>query len=69
MMPGLTGLEVTRQLSKHSPKTSIVILSMYANSRMFWRRWQMVPPLTCSKIPIRQISFTRYARWLPAGVT
>jgi DNA-binding NarL/FixJ family response regulator len=31
MMPGLNGLEVTRQLSKHSPKTSIVILSMYAN--------------------------------------
>ncbi len=31
MMPGLNGLEVTRQLSKHSPRTSIVILSMYAN--------------------------------------
>jgi two-component system, NarL family, response regulator NreC len=31
MMPGLNGLEVTRQLSKRSPKTGIVILSMYAN--------------------------------------
>jgi DNA-binding NarL/FixJ family response regulator len=31
MMPGLNGLEVTRQLTKHSPKTGIVILSMYAN--------------------------------------
>jgi two-component system, NarL family, response regulator NreC len=31
MMPNLNGLEVTRQLSKHSPKTRIVVLSMYAN--------------------------------------
>lgn len=31
MMPWLNGLEVTRQLTKHSPKTGIVILSMYAN--------------------------------------
>lgn len=29
MMPGLNGLEVARQISKHSPKTGIVILSMY----------------------------------------
>jgi len=31
MMPGLNGLEVTRQLAKISPKTRIVVLSMYAN--------------------------------------
>jgi two-component system response regulator NreC len=31
MMPGLNGLEVTRQVSKHSPGTRVVILSMYAN--------------------------------------
>lgn len=31
MMPGLNGLEVTRQLTKHSPKTRIVVLSMHAN--------------------------------------
>ena len=31
MMPGLNGLEVTRQASKHSHYTRIVILSMYAN--------------------------------------
>ena len=31
MMPGLNGLEVTRQITKHSPKTAIVILSIYAN--------------------------------------
>lgn len=31
MMPGLNGLEVTRQLNKRLPHTRIVILSMYAN--------------------------------------
>ncbi len=30
-MPGLSGLEVTRQVSQRSPQTRIVILSMYAN--------------------------------------
>ena len=31
MMSGINGLEVTRQLNKKSPKTSIVILSMHSN--------------------------------------
>ena len=31
MMPILNGLEVTRQISKHSSQTRVVILSMYAN--------------------------------------
>jgi DNA-binding NarL/FixJ family response regulator len=31
MMSGINGLEVTRQLSKKSPKTSVVILSMHSN--------------------------------------
>lgn len=31
MMPGLNGLEVCRQLHKHSPATHIVVLSMYSN--------------------------------------
>ncbi len=31
MMPGLNGLEVARQLSKRSPQTRIVILSMHDN--------------------------------------
>ncbi len=31
MMPGLNGLEVTRQVSQRSPRTRIVILSMHAN--------------------------------------
>jgi DNA-binding NarL/FixJ family response regulator len=31
MMKGLNGLEVARQVSKQSPKTAIVILSMYNN--------------------------------------
>jgi len=31
MMPGLNGLEVARQMSKHALPTRIVILSMYAN--------------------------------------
>jgi DNA-binding NarL/FixJ family response regulator len=31
MMPGLNGLEVTRQTDKHSSHTRVVILSMYAN--------------------------------------
>jgi two-component system response regulator NreC len=31
MMPGLNGLEVMRQLGKHSSHTRVVILSMYAN--------------------------------------
>jgi len=31
VMPGLNGLEVTRQVTKIVPKTRIVILSMYAN--------------------------------------
>ena len=31
MMPGLSGLEVTRQIRQRSPQTRIVILSMYAN--------------------------------------
>jgi DNA-binding NarL/FixJ family response regulator len=29
MMRGINGLEVTREVSKHSPKTKVVILSMY----------------------------------------
>ena len=31
MMPGLNGLEVTRQLSKHASHPRIVVLSMYSN--------------------------------------
>ncbi|MGE0126499.1 MAG: response regulator [Blastocatellales bacterium] len=31
MMPGLSGLEVTRQVTKSVPKTRVVILSMYAD--------------------------------------
>jgi two-component system response regulator NreC len=31
MMPGLSGLEVTRQVSRRSPHTRIVILSIHAN--------------------------------------
>ena len=31
MMPGLSGLEVTLQVSRRSPKTRVVILSMYSN--------------------------------------
>ncbi len=31
MMPGLNGLEVTRQVSQRSPRTRVVILSMHAN--------------------------------------
>jgi two-component system, NarL family, response regulator NreC len=31
MMPGLNGLEVSRQLNKHSPHTHVVVLSMYSN--------------------------------------
>jgi DNA-binding NarL/FixJ family response regulator len=31
MMPGLNGLEVTRQVSQRSPQTRIIILSMHAN--------------------------------------
>lgn len=31
MMPGLNGLEVTRQVSRRSPQTHVVILSMHAN--------------------------------------
>jgi two-component system response regulator NreC len=31
MMPGLNGLEVTRQISQRSPRTHVVILSMHPN--------------------------------------
>jgi two-component system, NarL family, response regulator NreC len=31
MMPGLNGLEVTRRVSKVSPQTKVIILSMYMN--------------------------------------
>ena len=31
MMPGLSGLDVTRQVRQRSPRTHIVILSMYSN--------------------------------------
>lgn len=31
MMPGLSGLEVTHQVSRRTPRTRVVILSMYAN--------------------------------------
>jgi two-component system, NarL family, response regulator NreC len=31
MMGGINGLEVARQVSKHSPGTNVVILSMYGN--------------------------------------
>src|SRR5215475_5903134 len=31
VMPGLNGLEVTRQVTKATPRTRVVVLSMYAN--------------------------------------
>jgi two-component system response regulator NreC len=31
MLSGMNGIEVTRQVVKHSPKTAVVILSMYSN--------------------------------------
>jgi two-component system response regulator NreC len=31
MMPGLSGLEVTRQAKQHSPQTRVVVLSMHAS--------------------------------------
>ncbi len=31
MMPGLNGLDITRQVSQRSPQTQVIILSMYAN--------------------------------------
>ena len=31
MMPGLNGLEVTRQITRLSPETKVIILSMYMN--------------------------------------
>jgi two-component system, NarL family, response regulator NreC len=31
MMPGLNGLEVTRQVAKAAPQTRVIILSMYSN--------------------------------------
>jgi DNA-binding NarL/FixJ family response regulator len=31
MMPGLNGLDVTRQVGQRSPETRVIILSMYAN--------------------------------------
>ncbi|MFQ6101932.1 MAG: response regulator [Anaerolineae bacterium] len=31
MMPGLNGIEVTRQVRKRSPRTQVIILSMHAN--------------------------------------
>jgi two-component system, NarL family, response regulator NreC len=31
MMPGINGLEVTRQVKKNVPQTAIIIVSMYAN--------------------------------------
>jgi DNA-binding NarL/FixJ family response regulator len=31
MMPGLSGIEVARQVSKRSPQTCVIILSMHAN--------------------------------------
>jgi DNA-binding NarL/FixJ family response regulator len=31
MMPGLSGLEVTRQVRQRSPQTRVLVLSMYAN--------------------------------------
>jgi two-component system, NarL family, response regulator NreC len=31
MMPGLSGLEVTRQVSQRLPRTRVIVLSMYAN--------------------------------------
>lgn len=31
MMPGLNGLEITRQVTKSSPKTKVIILSMYSD--------------------------------------
>jgi two-component system response regulator NreC len=31
MLVGMNGIEVTRQVTKHSPKTAVVILSMYGN--------------------------------------
>ena len=32
-MPGLNGLEITRQVSQNSPTTAVIVLSMYTNAR------------------------------------
>jgi len=32
MMPGMNGLEVTRQVKKRSPKTSVIVLSMHSDN-------------------------------------
>jgi DNA-binding NarL/FixJ family response regulator len=39
-MPGLSGLEVTRQVQQRSPQTRVVILSMYANTAYVLEAWR-----------------------------
>jgi two-component system, NarL family, response regulator NreC len=40
MMPGLNGLEVTRQITRSLPQTKVVILSMYTDDAYVWEAFK-----------------------------
>lgn len=39
-MPGLDGIEATRELARRRPRTRVVVLSMHANAEHVWRALQ-----------------------------
>jgi len=39
-MPGIDGIEATRELSRRRPQTRVVVLSMHANAEHVWRALQ-----------------------------
>ena len=47
-MPRLTGLQATRELSRRSPGTRILLLSMYDNDQYFFEALRPGPAATCS---------------------
>lgn len=55
MMPGLSGLEALRILRERSPRTRIVILSMYSSSAFIAQALQMAQSATSSKAAPRSI--------------
>lgn len=51
-MAGMNGLEATRRIRQESPRTKILMLSMYTNEEYSKRRFAQAPPVICSKTRI-----------------
>jgi NarL family two-component system response regulator LiaR len=69
MMPGLNGLEVTRQVRQRSPTTRVIILSMYSNEANVFEALRHGAAAMCSKRRVTAIWCGRCARWQRGSAT